>query len=75
MEERNQNVRKNMYNETNRELDEFFKETSAFKNKFVLQAPYSINNINTDKAFQQLNDYKENVKDFRKQEEKMRFGL
>jgi len=41
-----------MYNETNRELDEFFKETSAFKNKFVLQAPYSINNINTDKAFQ-----------------------
>ena len=51
MEERNQKVSKDMYNETVRELDDFFKETSDFKSKFINLAPYSINNINTEKAF------------------------
>jgi dynein heavy chain len=36
MEGRNQKVTKEMYNETVRELDDFFKETSEFKNKFIL---------------------------------------
>lgn len=75
IEERNQKVSKDMYYDTNKNLDNFFKETSDFKAHFINLAPFSMNNINCEKAFQILNEYRENSKKLRKDEEKMRFGL
>jgi dynein heavy chain len=75
IEERNQKVSKDMYYDTNKNLDNFFKETSDFKGHFIGLAPFSMANVDCEKAFQVLNEYRENSKKLRKDEEKMRFGL
>ena len=40
-----------MYYDTNKNLDNFFKETSDFKTNFTSLAPFSMTNIDCEKAF------------------------
>jgi len=51
IEERNQKVSKDMYYDTNKNLDNFFKETSDFKTHFISLAPFSMTNVDCEKAF------------------------
>ncbi len=51
------------------------KETSDQKVVFQSNAPYQAANMDNDRAFMLLNEFKENVKTQRKREETMKFGF
>jgi len=75
IKKRNEKVSTELYHETMKGLDDFMKETSDNKALFIGNAPYSSNNIQSEKAFQILLDYKEQVKLLRKREDQMKFGV
>lgn len=56
-------------------MEEFIKETSDGKIVFQSNAPYQATNMDNERAFMILNEYKENSKGLRKREETMKFGF
>lgn len=51
IEVRNQRVYQELYNETNKNLEEFMKEGSECKIVFSANAPYQVGNLANEKAF------------------------
>ena len=59
IQQRNQKVHNDLYLETQKDLEEFVKETSDSKIVFSSYAPYQANNMDNDRAFVILGEYKD----------------
>lgn len=64
-----------LYQETMKNLDDFQKDTSDNKALFQNNAPFQMGNLQNEKAFSILAEYKENAKALRKKENTMKFGI
>ena len=61
--------------ETLRTLDDFGKDCGEQRSAFDNNAPYTTNGVENERAFRDLNNYKEQVKALRKRENDMKFGF
>eukprot|EP00825_Cyclidium_porcatum_P046190 TRINITY_DN71_c0_g1_i2.p1 TRINITY_DN71_c0_g1~~TRINITY_DN71_c0_g1_i2.p1 ORF type:complete len:652 (-),score=150.25 TRINITY_DN71_c0_g1_i2:404-2359(-) len=75
IEARNAKVYQEFFQETMKSLIEFQKDTSDNKIHFQANAPFQCGNLTNEKAFNMLNEYKENVKLLRNKEDKMKFSF
>ena len=73
--ETNKKVHNDLYYETIKSLENFMKDTSDNRDRFIKEAPFNSVHFTVEGAFSALEKYRQNVKELRKAEEDKRFGV
>ena len=73
--ETNKRVYNDLYYETIKGLENFMKDTSDNRDRFMKEAPFNSVHFTVENAFLTLEKYRQNVKELRKGEEDKKFGV
>lgn len=73
--ETNKRVHNDLYYETIKGLENFMKDTSDNRDRFMKEAPFNSVNFSVENAFSTLDKFRQNVKDLRKVEDDKKFGV
>lgn len=72
--ETNKRVYNDLYYETIKGLENYMKDTSDNRDRFMKEAPFN-SNFTVENAFSTLDKYRQNVKELRKAEDDKKFGV